>query len=97
MVKYIEFEFERIFEKKWRLELEKVNRDIGKLKFGVDFDYGFNLIFYVYFMKYFLDNVYCNYLVWYFVYKSGLLLIKINILDIVVGLGIVVYGLVLFL
>lgn len=48
-------------------------------------------------MKYFLDNVYCNYLAWYFVYKSGLLPTKINILDIAAGPGTVAYGLALFL
>ncbi|WP_293151418.1 photosystem II assembly protein [Okeania sp. SIO2C9] len=62
-----------------------------------DPDYGFNLTPYVYFMKYFLDNVYCNYLAWYFVYKSGLLPTKMNILDIAAGPGTVAYGLALFL
>ncbi len=97
LAKYIESEFERIPEKKRRLELEKANRDIGKLKLGADPDYGFNLTPHVYFMKYFLDNVYCNYLAWYFVYKSGLLPTKINILDIAAGPGTVAYGLALFL
>ncbi|NEQ41582.1 MAG: photosystem II assembly protein [Okeania sp. SIO3I5] len=97
LAKYIESELERMPEKKRELELKKAHRDIDWLKRGADPDYGFDLTPHVYFMKYFLDNVYCNYLGWYFVYKSGLLPTKINILDIAAGPGTVAYGLALFL
>lgn len=97
LAEYIKTEIERIPEKKRKLELEKANRDIEWLKRGADPDYGFNLTPHVYFMKYFLNNVYCNYLAWYFVYKSGLLPTKMKILDIAAGPGTVAYGLALFL
>lgn len=97
LTKYIKSEVERIPEEKRRLELEKANSDIEKLKLGTDPDYDFNLTPHVYFIKYFLDNVYSNYLAWYFVYQSGLLPTKINILDIAAGPGTVAYGLALFL
>ncbi len=97
LAEYIKSEMERMPEKKRTLELQKANRDIEWLKRGADPDYGFDLTPHVYFMKYFLDNVYANYLAWYFVYKSGLLPTKINILDIAAGPGTVAYGLALFL
>ena len=97
LAEYIKNEIERIPEKKRKLELEKASRDIEWLKRGADPDYGFKLTPHVYFMKYFLDNVYCNYLAWYFVYKSGLLPTKMKILDIAAGPGTVAYGLALFL
>ncbi|NEP86258.1 MAG: photosystem II assembly protein [Okeania sp. SIO2C2] len=97
LAEYIQTEIKRIPEKKRKLELEKANRDIEWLKRGADPDYGFSLTPHVYFMKYFLNNVYCNYLAWYFVYKSGLLPTKMNILDIAAGPGTVAYGLALFL
>ncbi|MGD1805161.1 hypothetical protein ACP6PL_06930 [Dapis sp. BLCC M126] len=97
LAEYIKSELERIPEKKRELELKKAHRDIDWLKRGADPDYGFDLTPHVYFMKYFLDNVYCNYLAWYFVYQSGLLPTKINMLDIAAGPGTVAYGLALFL
>lgn len=48
-------------------------------------------------MRYFLDNVYCAYLAWFIIYKSGLLPTNINILDIAAGPGTVAYGLALLL
>ncbi len=97
LAEYIKSELEIIPEKKRELELKKAHRDIEWLKRGADPDYGFDLTPHVYFMKYFLDNVYCNYLAWYLVYQSGLLPTKINILDIAAGPGTVAFGLALFL
>ena len=97
LTKYIKSEVETIPEDKRIPELEKAHRDIGKLKLGADPNYDFYLTPHVYFIKYFLDHVYCNYLAWYLVYQSGLLPTKINILDIGAGPGTVAYGLALFL
>lgn len=66
-------------------------------KSGQDPQYKFALSPYVYLMRYFLDNVYCAYLAWFFIYKSGLLPTKINILDIAAGSGTIAYGLALLL
>ncbi|MCX7595369.1 MAG: hypothetical protein N2235_16735 [Fischerella sp.] len=71
--------------------------DINHLKNGQDPDYHFSLTPHVYFMKYFLENVYCLYLAWFIIYEAGLLPTKVNILDIAAGPGTVAYGLALFL
>lgn len=77
--------------------LKEAQEDIERLKRGQDPIYRFNFTPYVYFMRYFLDNVYCLYLAWFLIYKSGLLTTKVNILDIAAGPGTVAYGLALFL
>ena len=61
------------------------HEDIDRLKSGRNPDYGLNLTPHVYFMKYFLENVYGAYIAWFLIYKSGLLPTKLNILDIAAG------------
>jgi hypothetical protein len=97
LVEYLKEEFSRIPEKQLFIKLEDALEDINNLKIGQDPDYRFSLTPHVYFMKYFLDNVYCIYLAWFLIYQNALLPSKVNILDIAAGPGTVAYGLALFL
>ena len=97
LVEYLQEEFKKIPEKHLQIKLEDALEDINSLKSGQDPDYRFSLTPHVYFMKYFLENVYCLYLAWFLIYQAGLLSPKINILDIAAGPGTVTYGLALFL
>lgn len=97
LVEYIEAEFKLVPKGKLKSALKDAMEDIEGLKLGRDPDYNFNLTPHVYFLKYFLENVYCNYLAWFLIYKSGLLPSKINILDIAAGPGTVACGLASFL
>jgi len=97
LVEYLQEEFNKISANKLQIKLEDALEDINSLKSGQDPNYGFSLTPHVYFMKYFLENVYCLYLAWFLIYQIGLLSPKINILDIAAGPGTVTYGLALFL
>ncbi len=97
LVEYLKSEFSRIPDKQLIVKLEDALEDINSLKCGKDPDYRFSLTPHVYYMKYFLENVYCIYLAWFLIYESGLLPTNINILDIAAGPGTVAYGLALFL
>ncbi|MGD1909625.1 MAG: photosystem II assembly protein [Rivularia sp. (in: cyanobacteria)] len=97
LVEYLKEEFRRIPEKQLSIKLEDALEDINSLKCGKDPDYRFSLTPHVYYMKYFLENVYCLYLAWFLIYESGLLPTNIKILDIAAGPGTVAYGLALFL
>lgn len=97
LVEYLQDEFRRIPDKQLTTKLEDASEDINSLKFGQDPDYHFSLTPHVYYMKYFLENVYCLYLAWFLIYESALLPTNINILDIAAGPGTVGYGLALFL
>ncbi|MEH1778843.1 MAG: photosystem II assembly protein [Nostoc sp.] len=97
LVEYLKEEFSKIPEKQLFIKLEDALEDINNLKIGQDPDYRFSLTAHVYFMKYFLENVYCIYLAWFLIYQDNLLPSKVNILDIAAGPGTVAYGLALFL
>ncbi len=97
LVEYLQDEFRRIPDKQLIVKLEDALEDINSLKCGKDPDYRFSLTPHVYYMKYFLENVYCVYLAWFLIYESRLLPTNINILDIAAGPGTVAYGLALFL
>lgn len=98
LVDFIKDEFNKISKKKsFALLLEDAIEDITLLKSGKDPQYRFELSPHVYLMRYFLENIYCAYLAWFLIYKSGLLPTKINILDIAAGPGTVAYGLALLL
>ena len=97
LVEYLKEEFNRIPDKQLDIKLEDALEDINSLKCGKDPDYSFSLTPHVYYMKYFLENVYCVYLAWFLIYESGLLPTNVNILDIAAGPGTVAYGLALFL
>jgi hypothetical protein len=97
LVEYLQEEFSKIPEQQLVIKLEDALEDINNLKIGKDPDYRFSLTPHVYFMKYFLENVYCLYLAWFLIYQDGLLPAKLNILDIAAGPGTSAYGLALFL
>ncbi|MEH2014382.1 photosystem II assembly protein [Nostoc sp.] len=97
LVEYLKEEFSKIPDQQLFIKLEDALEDINNLKIGQDPDYRFSLTPHVYFMKYFLENVYCIYLAWFLIYQDALLPSKVNILDIAAGPGTVAYGLALFL
>jgi hypothetical protein len=97
LVEYLQEEFSKIPEQQLVIKLEDALEDINNLKIGKDPDYRFSLTPHVYFMKYFLENVYCLYLAWFLIYQDGLLPAKLNILDIAASPGTSAYGLALFL
>lgn len=97
LIAYLQDELSKIPQKQLKLKLEDALEDINNLKIGRDPSYAFSLTPHVYFMKYFLENVYCLYLAWFLIYEAGLLPKNVNILDIAAGPGTVVYGLALFL
>ncbi|MBD2164291.1 photosystem II assembly protein [Calothrix membranacea FACHB-236] len=97
LVDYLQEEFSKIPEKQLAIKIEDALKDINHLKIGKDPEYRFSLTPHVYFMKYFLENIYCVYLAWFFIYQDGLLNNKLNILDIAAGPGTVAYALALFL
>ncbi|RCJ38048.1 photosystem II assembly protein [Nostoc punctiforme NIES-2108] len=97
LVEYLKEEFSKIPDKQLFIKLEDALEDINNLKTGQDPDYRFSLTPHVYFMKYFLENVYCIYLAWFLIYQDALLPSKVNILDIAAGPGTVAYSLALFL
>ncbi|MDB9374100.1 photosystem II assembly protein [Nodularia sphaerocarpa] len=97
LVEYLQAEFSKFSEQQLAIKLEDALEDIHNLKIGQDPNYSFSLTPHVYFMKYFLENVYCLYLAWFLIYQDGLLPTQVKILDIGSGPGTVAYGLALFL
>ena len=97
LVEYLKLELEKLPLERLKLNLQAANEDINKLKVGQDPGYNFELTPYVYFMRYFLENVYGAYLAWFLVYQSGLLPNRLNVLDIAAGPGTIAYGLALLL
>lgn len=97
LVDYLKDEFNKIPDERLSVKLQDALEDINSLKSGKDPDYGFSLTPHVYYMKYFLENVYCLYLAWFLIYESGLLSAKTNILDIAAGPATTAFGLGLFL
>lgn len=97
LVEYLKQEFDKKSTFSLKTALKNAHDDIIKLKNGKDPDYNLDLTPHVYFMKYFLHNVYGSYLAWFFIYKSGLLPTKVNILDIAAGPATMAYGLALLL
>lgn len=97
LAKYLEEEFVKLPKERVLPAVIDAFKDIKNLKNKQDPLYNFELTPHVYFLNYFLDNVYCAYLAWFLVYKSGLLPTNLNILDIAAGPGTVAYGIALFL
>lgn len=95
---FIETEFQQMRQRKtFDASLKEAIEDLNRLKFGDDPKYCFEFSPYVYFLRYFLTNVYGAYLAWFLIYKMGLLPKHLNILDIAAGPGTIIYGLDLFL
>lgn len=97
LVEYLKDEFSQRLHNKLEIGLQDAHEDIDMLKTGQDPESSLNLTPHVYFMKYFLENVYGAYIAWFLIYKSGLLPTHTNILDIAAGPGTVAYGLALLL
>jgi hypothetical protein len=97
LVDYLQDEFRKIPENQLLIKLQDAEKDILSLKSGIDPNYGLSLTPHVYYMKYFLEHVYCLYLAWFLIYKDGLLSKNLNILDIAAGPAISAFGLGLFL
>jgi hypothetical protein len=98
LAEYIKEEFKNPSrQKKLNILVKEAVDDINKLKIGQDPEYRFELSPHIYLIRYFLDNVYCAYLAWFLIYKSGLLPTQVNILDIAAGPGTAAYGLALLL
>ncbi|AHJ31488.1 photosystem II assembly protein [Nodularia spumigena CS-584] len=97
LVEYLQAEFSKFSEQQLAIKLEDALEDINNLKIGQDPNYSFSLTPHVYFMKFFLENVYCVYLAWFLIYQDGLLPTQMKILDIGSGPGTVAYGLALFI
>lgn len=96
--RFIEDEFQQMSQRKnFENSLKEAVEDLNGLKLGEDPEYSFELSPYVYFLRYFLTNVYGAYLAWFLIYKTGLLPKHMNILDIAAGPGTMIYGLDLFL
>lgn len=95
---FIEDEFKQMSQRKnFEASLTEAVQDLNGLKSGEDPKYSFELSPYVYFLRYFLTNVYGAYLAWFLIYKTGLLPKHLKILDIAAGPGTMIYGLDLFL
>lgn len=98
LANFIQEEFNKLSRhQKFEFLLDDAIDDLNRLKSGQDPLYRFELSPHIYLMRYFLDNVYCAYLAWFLIYKSGLLPAKINILDIAAGPATIAYGLALLL
>ncbi|UAJ73002.1 hypothetical protein IQE94_01200 [Synechocystis sp. PCC 7339] len=78
-------------------KIKEAYRDLNGLKKGIDPTYDKAFSPHVYFIKYFLDNVYCSYLAYFFIYQSGQLKRNLKILDIAAGPATMLFGLSLFL
>ncbi len=92
-----EFEKTKLSSVQLKKELMQSKEDLEKLKRGLDPDYNYRFSPHIYLMQYFLENVYCNYLACFLIYKLGYLHEKIKILDIAAGPGTFIFGLGLFL
>ncbi len=77
--------------------MNEAHKDLMSLKKGLDPTYDKNFSPHVYLIKYFLDNVYCSYLAYFFIYQSGQLPKNITMLDIAAGPATILFGLSLFL
>lgn len=94
---FLEKEFRETRETSRKDNLQTALQDLDGLKQGLDPSYNLRLSPHLYLMKYFLENVYCTYLAWFFIYQQGLLPSRLAILDVAAGPGTVAYGLSLFL
>ncbi|PIG93837.1 photosystem II assembly protein [Gloeocapsopsis sp. IPPAS B-1203] len=97
LTNYLVEEFKKIPELHLTTAINKARTDISEVRNRRDPQYNLELTPHVYFLQYFLDNVYCTYIAWFLIYKSGLLSSQLTVLDIAAGPSTVAYGLALFL
>jgi len=95
LVEYLEAEFSKVPEAKRDREINQALNDLTGLKQGIDPQYNCRLTPHIYFIKYFLENVYCIYLAWFLIYQQGLLKQDLKILDIAAGVGTSIFSLAL--
>ncbi|MCC0178245.1 photosystem II assembly protein [Waterburya agarophytonicola K14] len=87
LVEFLQIELNKVPDEIRDRELTQAWEDLNSLKQGKDPAYNYSLTPHVYFIKYFLENVYCVYLAWFFIYQEGLLKRNINILDLAAGVN----------
>lgn len=97
LAKFLSTELEKLPKSFLTSELESAFKDLEGLKQEIDPQYNFKLTPYVYFIEYFLNNVYSDYLAWFLLYEASLIPKNLKILDIAAGPGTVTYGLALLL
>lgn len=97
LVDFVTIELNKVSAAKRDRELSLALADLAGLKQGIDPEYNCRLTPHVYFLKYFLDNVYCLFLAWYLIYQQGLLPQKLKVLDLAAGMGTSIFGLSLLL
>ena len=95
LVEYLKVELNKVSAAKRDREINKALNDLAGLKQGVDPQYNCRFTPYIYFTKYFLENVYCVYLAWFLIYQQGLLKQDLKILDIAAGVGTSIFSLAL--
>ncbi|MGD1919268.1 MAG: photosystem II assembly protein [Pleurocapsa sp.] len=93
LVDFITEELNKIPQEKRDRELANALNDLTGLKKGIDPAYSYRLTPHVFFIKYFLDNIYCLYLAWFMIYEQGLLRKKIKILDLASGVNTSIFSL----
>ena len=86
----------KLSQNQLKIEFQKAQKDLKKLKQGNDPDYDQKFSSYVYLIQYFLDNIYCNYLAFFLIYRSGYFNDQLKILDIAAGPNTMLFGLNLF-
>lgn len=94
---FVEEEINKVNPESRELKLKEAVDDLLMLKKGIDPTYSYYFSPHIYLLKYFTENIYCTYLAWFLVYKSGLLPKDIKILDLAAGPSTSVYGLALLL
>jgi len=97
LAQFLERDFKTRDRAQLQQELQLAHQDLNKLRRGIDPDYDQLLSSQLYLAKYFLDNVYCSYLAWFFIYELGRLNPNPTILDIAAGPQTLAYGLALLL
>lgn len=97
LAQFLERDFQTRDRNSLQKELKTAFQDLEKLRQGRDPDYNQPLSSQLYLAKYFLENVYCSYLAWFFIYELGRLTPNPTILDIAAGPQTLAYGLALLL
>ena len=95
LVNFLKEELARVPEALRDRELTKAQEDLNGLKKGIDPNYDCRLSSHIYLINYFLENVYCLFLAWFLIYRSGLLPKNLNVLDIAAGVNTSVFSLAL--
>ncbi|MEC4804584.1 MAG: hypothetical protein SAJ12_16790 [Jaaginema sp. PMC 1079.18] len=97
LVQFLTYDLIQLNRPDVQADLKAAFQDLDKLRLGIDPDYNLSLSAQAYLIKYFLENVYCSYLAWFFVYELGRLSPDPKILDIAAGPQTLAYGLALLL